>query len=186
MWEIIAIISLVAAVTFGFKSIHNFFLNRRMTQNVATLANENKTFQASVQSLNQENENLLHLKTQLTDEVQTFQTELNELKNVCELVGGMNEEALQKMRKLYNDHLHVLKAHIRSNAMRILLLLDDTLQFETKNIFDMKHKLSVLFKDEEMFYDDDTSFCDANILLDKIETVLLKKQLFSNTAQLET
>ena len=178
MWEIIAIISVVTAVAFGFRSIHSFFLNRKMARNVATLASENKTFKTNVNALNLENENLHRLKVQLTDDVEIFQLELNELKNICNLVGGMNEEALHKMRELYSDHLNVLKGHIRANAMRILLLLDDTMEFKNIDIKNMKHKLSVLFKNEEM--PDDTRFSNANILLDTIEALLLKKHLGIN------
>jgi uncharacterized protein YoxC len=173
MWEILAITGIATTVMFAFKSIHGFFLNRRMARNIDSLATENQNFQVNVQALRHENDELVHLKTQLMSEVNTFHNELVDFKAMCDLVGGMSKEAVQNMRTLYHEHRDVLHAHVRSNAMSVLLILDDTLNFnDVANIPYMRRKLSILFDDNVV---QDIAFNDTNQLLDVIERLLLQK-----------
>ena len=145
MWEVLAIVSLVVAAAFAVKTGHAFFMNRRLARDITQLEGQNALFQTNVHDLTRENAELARLKAALSDEVGAFQQELDELRGICDLVGGMSADSEHKLRCLYEQHKDVLAGHIRSNAMRVLLLLDETVRFEAELTPDIRRKVAVLF-----------------------------------------
>ena len=123
IWEVLAIIGLLAAALFGAKSVRDFFAGRRMARSLKQLAHENESFKDNVDALVRENAELLELKAGLAAELHEFKQDLADLRGVCGLVGEVNAEALEKMRAIYARHRALLEAEVRASALRITLLL---------------------------------------------------------------
>jgi predicted nuclease with TOPRIM domain len=153
LWEIVAIVGLLSTVLFCAKSVRDFFMSRRMTRNLAALTHENSAFKQNVDALTKENAALLQLKADLAAELDEFKRDLSDLKGICTLVGELNDDSVRKMRVIYERHKALVEAEVRASALRILLVLNDSLDFASEKAPSrslVMRKLAVLFPDEPL------------------------------------
>ena len=176
MLETVSIVCIVGICVFGFKSIRDFFLNRKLSNNIETLKNENENFKENVDNLTQENKELNSIKCELSNELETFKKDLEDLKGICNLVGEYNEESFEKMKQLYNKHKHILELEIKSNALQILLDLDDNSDFKLnkEEKKKAKKKLNLLFEESDISKIPDEAYDDFKVLQSYIEKIILE------------
>ena len=176
MLETVSIVCIVGICIFGFKSIRDFFLNRKLSNNIETLKNENENFKENVDNLTQENKELNSIKCELSNELETFKKDLEDLKGICNLVGEYNEESFEKMKQLYNKHKHILELEIKSNALQILLDLDDNSNFKLnkEEKKKAKKKLNLLFEESDISKIPDEAYDDFKVLQSYIEKIILE------------
>jgi len=176
MWETISIACIIGLCIFGFKSIRDFFLNKKLSNNIEILKNENENFKDNVDNLTQENKELNLIKCELSNELETFKKDLEDLKGICNLVGEYNEESFEKMKQLYNKHKRILELEIKSNALQILLDLDDNSDFKLnkEEKIKAKKKLNLLFEESDISKIPDKAYDDFKVLQSYIEKIILE------------
>ena len=175
MWETLSIVCIIGLCIFGFKSNRDFFLNKKLSNNIEILKHENENFKDNVDNLTQENKELNLIKCELSNELNTFKKDLDDLRGICNLVGECNEESFEKMKQLYSKHKHILELEIKSNALQILLDLDDNSDFvlNKEEKIKAKKKLNLLFNETDISRIPDEAYDDFKLLQSYLEKIIL-------------
>lgn len=176
---VLGVLSSGLAVTTG----RGCYLQKKFSKSLKKLEEQNQEFENNVESLKSENSNFKNNVNELTnennkfrDQNKQFDTELKDLKNICNLVGETNEQSYEKLKSLYQKYKAIVDLDIKTLSLKILLDLDENSDFvldkSEKKL--AKKKLQLLFKNYALDEIPDENFNDFNKLQESIEQLLHK------------
>ena len=164
---ILAGVSGVLFINFG----KDLYLKNKLGKQLNNLKLENKCFKDNLNNLHEEN-------TKLSSINDKFECELEDLKNICSLVGKNNKDTYDRLLTLYKKHKNIVEIETRILSLKILLDLDDNSDFklDDKERKAAKIKLQMLFKNQKIDISEEC-FSDFTKLQRYIERLLVSEEL---------